>query len=175
MRLFVAAELPEDMLDALAETSARLRDAVPGRYVAPELFHVTLAFLGEVPGVQVGEVANLMGRGCMGRGAFHTSLGALGTFGRSSSAVLWQGFCGGEKDWLALATDVRRELQSAGYVIDQKGFIPHVTLMRRADVSWGELPMPCVARGTIRRVTLFSSDLSGLYPRYEALDSCELL
>ena len=46
MRLFIAAELPENLLEALAETSARLRDTVKGRYVAPDSFHLTLAFLG---------------------------------------------------------------------------------------------------------------------------------
>lgn len=171
MRLFVAAELPGEMLDALAETSARLRDEVSGRYVAPELFHVTLAFLGEVPGGQVNEVADLARRGCGGQVAFQTSLGSFGTFGRGSTAVLWQGFVGGENDWETLARGVRRELQDGGYSIDRKGFIPHVTLMRRADVSRGLLPMPCVERGIIDRITLFSSDLTGPSPRYEALDS----
>ena len=174
MRLFVAAELPDEMLDALAETSARLRDAVPGRYVAPELFHVTLAFLGEVPGSLVNEVAELARCGCNAQASFRTSLGPLGTFGKGSSAVLWQGFVGGEDEWASLARGVRYELQDRGYSIDRKGFIPHVTLMRRADVSRGLLPMPCVGSGSIRRVTLFLSDLSGQYPRYEALDSWEL-
>ena len=48
MRVFVAAELPDEMYDALCETSALLRASVRGRYVAPDSFHVTLAFLGNV-------------------------------------------------------------------------------------------------------------------------------
>lgn len=170
----MAAELPEEMLDALAETSARVRDEVIGRFVAPELFHVTLAFLGEVPGTQVYEVGELMRCGCRAQTVFQTSLGPLGIFGRSASAVLWQGFVGGEVAWTALAQDVRRALREGGYAIDGKSFIPHVTLMRRADVSRGVLPMPCIERGDIQRVTLFSSDLSGPYPRYEALESYDL-
>ena len=174
MRLFVAAELPDAMLDALAETSACLREAVRGRFVGPDLFHVTLAFLGEVPAAQAQEVAGLVARACEGHAPFHTTFGGLGTFGRASSAVLWQGFAEGRAAWDSLARDVREELTSAGYSIDQKGFLPHVTLMRRADVARGVLPMPCVDGGEVNTVTLFSSDLSGERPRYEALERIAL-
>ena len=174
VRLFVAAELPEEMLDALAETSARIRDEVVGRYVAPELFHVTLAFLGEVPGAHAYEVGELMRSGCHAQTVFQTSLGSLGIFGRSTSAMLWQGFVGGEAAWTALARGVRHALRGGGYALDEKSFIPHVTLMRRADVSRGVLPMPCIERGDIQRITLFSSDLRGSYPRYDALESYDL-
>lgn len=174
MRLFVAAELPDVMLDALAETSACLREAVRGRFVGPDLFHVTLAFLGEVPAAQAQEVAGLVARACEDHAPFHTTFGGLGTFGRASSAVLWQGFAEGRAEWDCLARGVREELTNAGYSIDQKGFIPHVTLMRRADVARGVLPMPCVDGGEVSTVTLFSSDLSGKRPRYEALERIAL-
>ena len=174
MRLFVAAELPDAMLDALAQTSALLREAVPGRYVGPDLFHVTLAFLGEVPGAQVGDVCQAVCEATAGTEAFSTTLGALGTFGRARSAVLWQGFASGRDEWNALAASVRAELRRAGFSLDEKSFLPHVTLMRRADVSHGVLPMPQVAQGVVHTVTVFSSDLSGPRPRYEAVECVEL-
>lgn len=174
MRLFVAAELPDTLLDALAETSAALRSEVSGRYVGPDLFHVTLAFLGDVPAAQADEVLACMAQACACQPAFQTSLGALGTFGRPSSAVLWQGFSSGRKEWSALATSVRSSLAAAGIRYDGTGFVPHVTLMRRANVSSGRLPMPYLAKGTIQTVTLFCSDLSGARPRYEALGRLEL-
>lgn len=174
MRLFVAAELPDGLVDALAETSAALRATVRGRYVGPDLFHVTLAFLGEVPGSRVAEVAEAVREACGRHEAFVTSLGSLGTFGRASSAVLWQGFDRGREAWDALARDVRGELCAAGFWLDDKGFLPHVTIMHRADVAHGVLPMPCVDRGVVDSVTLFSSDLSGDRPRYEALERVSL-
>ena len=170
MRLFVAAELPDELLDALSETSAILRDTVRGRYVGPDLFHVTLAFLGEVPQARVGEVADCVAAACEGHPSFQTCLGGLGTFGRRSSAVVWQGFCAGDDAWSSLAADVRSSLLDAGFSFDAKGFIPHVTLMRRANVDSGHVPMPQVARGVISSVALFSSDLTGPRPRYEVVD-----
>ena len=175
MRLFVAAELSDDLIDALADTSALLRDGVRGRFVAPDLFHVTLAFLGEVPAMQVDDVCGCVREGVAGIASFATSLGALGSFGRQTSAVLWQGFSSGRKEWDALAAGVRDALRAGGYDIDEKAFLPHVTLMRRADVSGGMLPMPMVERGTVGVVTLFASDLSGERPRYEAIERFDLL
>lgn len=169
MRLFVAATLPQGLIDALSETSALLRQTVRGRYVASDLFHVTLAFLGEVPAYQVPDVEQALEAATADFTSFQTMLGELGTFGRASNAILWQGFQQGRKEWVALAGDVRRCLGDAGFALDGKGFLPHVTLMRRADVSRGVLPMPCVRQGVIDAVTLYSSDLSGDRPQYEAL------
>ncbi|MDO4538069.1 MAG: RNA 2',3'-cyclic phosphodiesterase, partial [Coriobacteriales bacterium] len=137
MRLFVAAQLPQEMLEALSETSALLRASVQGRYVGPDLFHVTLAFLGELPGSEVSRLSQAIGEACATQAAFVTTLGALGTFGRARSAVLWQGFCEGQDAWDSLAASVRSSLDAYGYRYDAKGFLPHVTLMRRADVSRG--------------------------------------
>ena len=175
MRLFVAAELPESLIDALSETCASLRSAVRGRFVGPDLYHVTLAFLGEVPASDVLAVGEALCRACNGHESFLASLGPLGSFGRPSSAVLWQGFTRGSDSLQELAHDVRAELFNAGFSFDAKGFVPHVTLMRRADVAQGALPMPCVDAGIVDTVTLFCSDLSGERPRYEAIERAHLL
>lgn len=174
MRLFVAAELPPEMIEALSETSALLRSCVQGRFVGPDLFHVTLAFLGEVPYGEVSRAAAALERACVPHAPFVTTLGELGTFGRARSAVLWQGFAAGHAAWRTLAACVRGALDEESIRYDGKGFLPHVTLMRRADVSAGALPMPCVETGAVDTVTLFSSDLSGQRPRYEALERISL-
>ncbi len=174
MRLFVAAELPERLLEALSETSAALRDTVHGRFVSPDRFHVTLAFLGEVPGCDVDGIAEAVERGSRACSPFVTSLGALGTFGRGRSIVLWQGFSRGDDAWAELAKRVRGELGKEGYTFEGRRFVPHVTLMRRAQIPTAELPMPCVAEDVIETVTVFRSDLSGDVPRYVPLAQVEL-
>ena len=173
MRLFVAAQLPEDVLEALAETSARLRGSVRGRYVAPDSFHVTLAFLGEVEGTRVQAAADAVEWGCCGFGPFSVSLGELGCFGKRKSATLWQGFSdAGELP--ELAQSVRARLHQEGFQFDAKSFLPHVTLMRAADLTAGELPAPAPAGGKVSAVTLFRSDLSGARPVYESLHVVDL-
>lgn len=175
MRIFVAAELPQELYEALCQTSAQVRDAMDGRYVPPENFHVTLAFLGEVPSALVDDVAGAVEEACVVHAPFSTTLGGLGTFGRGRNVMLWQGFAQDDVAWQALAKDVRGHLTSAGFAIDAKRFLPHVTLMRRAQIPAGELPMPCVATDTVRHVTVFRSDLSGPAPRYEPLARFELV
>ena len=173
MRLFIAAELPEPIHEALAETSAALRDSVHGRFVASDSFHVTLAFLGEVPGARVSELADALDIACAHHQAFTAQLGELGCFGKRARATLWQGFRD-PAPFKALATDVRAQLTRIGFEFDAKPFRPHITLMRAADLSSGALPTCCQAEGEISNITLFSSDLSGKRPIYTALHTVEL-
>lgn len=170
MRLFIAAELPQSLHEALSETSARLRERVRGRFVAPDSFHVTLAFLGEVPADRVGLVCEVLREACAAQPPITSTLGPLGSFGRARRATLWQGFARGVDELAGLAGDVRECLAEAGLSFDPAAFVPHVTLMRAADIGEGELPMPEVESGRIDTVTLFSSDLSGDRPRYDAIE-----
>lgn len=173
MRTFVAVELPDELCEALAETSALLRGSVQGRYVAPDSFHVTLAFLGEVNACRIDDACNALERGCSGFAPFVVSLGDFGCFGKRSKATLWQGFHDGGA-LPDLARSVRGELCEADFSFDEKPFLPHVTLMRAADVADGHLPMPTCASGEVAAVTLFRSDLSGARPAYEPLYVCSL-
>ncbi|MDO5117996.1 MAG: RNA 2',3'-cyclic phosphodiesterase [Eggerthellaceae bacterium] len=173
MRLFIAAELPDSIREALAETSAVLRDCVHGRFVASDSFHVTLAFLGEVPGARIPELQDALDVACASHRAFSAQLSELGCFGKRTKATLWQGFQD-QAPFASLATDVRSQLTRIGFEFDAKPFRPHITLMRAADLSSGVLPACCQAEGTISYITLFSSDLSGKRPIYTALHSVSL-
>ncbi|MBR3235437.1 MAG: RNA 2',3'-cyclic phosphodiesterase [Atopobiaceae bacterium] len=174
MRLFVATELSEPLFEALCETSCSLRDCVRGRFVAPDSFHVTLAFLGEVPQAQVVLAQEALDEACELQPPIEVALGALGSFGRPRKSTLWQGFARGVDELGGLAGDVREALLTRGLTYDSAAFVPHVTLMRAADVTSGLLPMPTVAKGSIDTVTLFRSDLSGERPRYEPLHRVRL-
>lgn len=173
MRLFIAAELPGEMRDALAETSALLRASLRGRFVAPDSFHVTLAFLGDVDPWRIDDAADAIDDACRDLHATMCSFGDLGSFGRRSSATLWQGFS--EPGVLPIAArQVRDELTRRDFTFDSKKFLPHITLMRAVNLSSGALPTPHQASGIIDRITLFHSDLSGPRPLYEPLHTNEL-
>ncbi len=173
MRMFIAADLPESVCMALAETSAQLREAVSGRFVSPDSFHITLAFLGDVFAGDVSHAACALQRACASCEPFEVSLADFGTFGKRSKATLWQGFdrC---DELCNLADQVRGCLRGNGISFDDKKFLPHVTLMRGADLSGGQLPMPQRAQGAVTRVCLYRSDLSGPHPVYEAWETVEL-
>ena len=168
MRVFIAAELPLELIEALAETQAQLRSCMQGRYVGTDQMHVTLAFLGSVNASDVYELSDALEAACARHRPFNLELAELGSFGRRNKAALWQGF-DISPEFERLARDVRFELSLRGYSFDTKRFLPHVTLMRNADIRSGQLPSPVRAIGAIEYVTLFSSDLSGPHPVYEAL------
>ena len=168
MRLFIAAELPDALLDALAETSASLRSSVRGRFVAPDSFHVTLAFLGDVEGGRLPAVEEALERACAGQRAIPVALGELGSFGRISKATLWQAVSH-DGALSGLARAIRENLRSEGLSFDEKAFRAHVTLMRAANLAECTLPPACLADGITDAVTLFRSDLSGPRPAYEPL------
>lgn len=174
MRLFIAVDLPESMMEALAETQAELRARIKGRYCAPNTLHVTLAFLGDVPAARIPDIEDAMRAAAERHEAFGARLGELGHFGKRREATLWQGFAD-PKPFEELARDLRTELADRGMDFDTKKPKAHITLMRRADLSSGELPMPECEAGRIDVFTLYRSELTQDGPIYTALNTCELL
>ena len=173
MRLFIAADLSEELRDALAESSAALRESLRGRFVPPSSHHLTLAFLGELPSGRIAELESIIAEVAFRHEPIGLRLGSLGSFGPERSSVLWQGF-EESPELQALAAELRAELRQADFSFDAKGFLPHVTLMRQARLLGGELPGPCLGQGLCDAMLLVRSHLGGPSPRYEELARFEL-
>ena len=174
MRAFIALELPEAFADEVARLSRQLADVCEGRFVAEGNHHLTLAFLGEVDEVGVRAAMDVLEAACAGMGPIELTADGLGMFGRGRAATLWLGIRRSEELDL-LARRVRDELDARGLSYDEKDFLPHVTLARRARVPRGELgdlafPLPDEARC----VTIFRSILEPDGARYKPLCSVEL-
>ena len=174
MRAFVALELPEAFADETATLSRALAEACDGRFAQPENLHLTLAFLGEVGEAEARSAMAALDAARLGAGPVRLAATGLGTFGRARDATLWLGI---QKDpqLMDLAARVREELSARGLPYDEKGFLPHVTLARRARLPRGGLgelafPLPDVAT----RLTLFRSILSPDGARYKPLYTVEL-
>ena len=169
MRAFVALELPEAFADEVAALSRRLAAVCTGRFTAEGNHHLTLAFLGEVDEAGARAAMDALDVACAGVGPIELCATGLGTFGQARDATLWLGV---EKtdELAALAGRLRGELAARGLASDEKDFLPHVTLARRARVPRGALgelafPLPDEAR----RVTLFRSILGPDGARYKPL------
>ena len=177
MRLFVAAELPEALREALADNIADLQAAgIAGKPTDPGNLHVTLAFLGDCDESAAPAVRKALDTACDGWHAFDVELGDYGVFPQGGSTLVWQGFADAE-ELRGLALDVREALSRAGISFDgAHPFSAHVTLLRKApaDLDPAELDDPWVDAGRIERITLFASHLSENGPAYEALWSTDL-
>lgn len=192
MRLFVAAYPPAYALAHLAAAVDRLRmgvaaaDGINVRLVARPLWHVTLAFLGEVGADRAPDAGAAVRAGVArwqagGAGVPTLRLAGAGRFGRGRFTVLWVGLAGDVPALRALGDSMRRELRRARVPCDRKPMHAHLTLARPG----GRLPPAEVAADlselagyegpewTLDVVQLVRSHL-GPAPVYEPLVACPL-
>lgn len=170
MRLFVGLDLPWEVRDRIRQLSG----GIPGaRWLPEENYHVTLRFIGEVPGHLAEEIdhalAALRGR------AFDMVFSGVGTFARGGREVaLWAGV---ERNPALdhLQSKIETALQRTGLPPERKRFQPHVTLARLDGAAEERLAGFLQARNLFREgpmrvehFTLFSSRLGKEASSYTA-------
>lgn len=137
--MFIAAEVPAAWQQGLSAAAESLEARVPGvsRWVRPEGFHVTLAFLGNQPGRLLSTIQAATHEVREVAPAFTIRPGRLGFFGsRHEVRVVWA----------ALETDPPDRLRSARAAV--------VAALRRHSVSFDAGPFrPHITLGRIRRGT----------------------
>ena len=130
MRLFAALSPPAPVVTALR--SARepgLRYAPELRWTPPKEWHLTLAFLGEVPEDLLPGLTDALGEAVGGRPPFPLTAEGWGAFpdpGHGPSTVLWAGVGG---DTSALA-DLAADLCDAAGITGGRAYVPHLTVAR---------------------------------------------
>ena len=160
-----------------------MRAGYPGlSWVAPERWHITLAFLGELRAGQRHRLDERMRELAAATAPFDLAVEGSGVFPNPSRArVLWVGL-GGETGRLTeLAAGVRRAARGARIELDAKPFRPHITAARvRRDLDAHDVPHMLrkltAANGNrweVDRVVLMQSTL-GPHPRYDELTSWRL-
>lgn len=125
MRLFVALDLPSVLRTRLSF----LAGGLPGvRWVPPENYHLTLRFIGELPGWRAEEVDQALAR--IRAPGFALQLNGVGTFAKAGRITTL--YIGVERNAALehLQAKVERALQHAGVEPDRARFIPHVTMAR---------------------------------------------
>ncbi|MFE7561031.1 RNA 2',3'-cyclic phosphodiesterase [Kitasatospora sp. NPDC057500] len=130
MRLFVAVLPPVEALQGLADAVAPVR-GLPGadrlRWTSADAWHLTLAFLGEVPADRVPELEVALAEVAEGHPVHTLRLAGGGRFG---DRVLWAGVAG--QDWALrrLAEAVYGATAEVTGETDAFSFHPHLTLAR---------------------------------------------
>jgi 2'-5' RNA ligase len=174
-RLFVAAELDDRARGACARVAERLRaQGWPGRWIAPENYHLTVAFIGGVDEERVPAVSAALRALAPAQPGFVLALDAVGAFpGPRRPRVAWAGPHAPPAGFAALCGAVRAALTELGFAFDERTD-PHVTLAR-AD---GRTPLPEVAPPAalvrVERLTLFESVTAPEGARYTPLERYEL-
>jgi 2'-5' RNA ligase len=124
MRLFAALPLPEALRRRLNVVQFLL--PMPRR-VEPAMMHLTLAFLGEVPGPLAEDAHHALA--AITHPPLSLTLAGLGVFGgaapRSAHALVAP-----DPSLLRLQRKVEHALRSAGAEPEARRFVPHITLGR---------------------------------------------
>ena len=184
-RLFAALELPQHVVSDLAEVVADLniarrgsttrpataarRTSSPARVVRSANWHLTLAFLGEVPVGRVGQAAEALGEAALSCAPLQLSVSGGGRFGRGRYSVVYAGLDGDVARLVQLVHRIRAGLTAVDLPVDQKQYRPHVTLARPGDRVTNQQAAEDLL--TLRRyhgpswtageIVLYRSDLAG--------------
>ncbi|MFI2436285.1 RNA 2',3'-cyclic phosphodiesterase [Streptomyces sp. NPDC018693] len=134
-RVFVALAPPDEAKDELARALAPAYEAYPlMRWNRIEDWHLTLAFLGELPVTAVPSLRPPLAELAATRPPLELVLRGSGHF---DERVLWSGIDGDLAGLHTLATDVRALVEECGVPFAGRPLRPHLTLARarRADTS----------------------------------------
>jgi 2'-5' RNA ligase len=136
LRLFVAIDpSPEALthLGAVVDTLEVSRANAPGhstRLTSRDSWHITVAFLGDVPADRVPAAVEAMRASASRATPMRLAFASGGTFGKGRSAILWAGLDGDVPGLRRLGGSLRRDLRRARLPSDAKPLHPHLTISR---------------------------------------------
>jgi 2'-5' RNA ligase len=130
--MFVAAVPPAAVLEDLEEFLSVRREVAAFRWTLPDQWHLTLAFLADVPDRCLEDLVERLGRAARKRHAVQATITGGGAFPHVGRAkVLWAGVELSDREELRrLAVGCRAAASRAGIEVAGERFRPHVTVAR---------------------------------------------
>lgn len=171
-RLFVAADLDEATRAACASVADRLRGKPWfGKWVPPENYHLTVAFLGGVDSDRVGDAIAAVAAVAPRISPVDVPLDTVGAFGNERKPrVAWVGSSAPVPAFGTMCGVVRSALAASGFELDARAE-PHVTLARSdARTPLPHIEPPHIAPLHIAHLTLYESFTASTGPRYEVVE-----
>jgi len=130
-RGFLAVLLPEEVRAEAARVAAPLRGLGDAKWVAPENYHLTLKFLGQVPRDRVPDLGGALLAAAAAQQPFRLALSSLGAFpSPSRPQTVWIGVEEGREALAALAAAVEAACEAHGFAREARPFHAHLTLGR---------------------------------------------
>jgi 2'-5' RNA ligase len=186
-RLFIAAELPQNIKAELVETQARLRRTnLPVSWSSAGSMHLTLRFLGDTSVALIPNLDQAMRTALAPHSAMALRLQGVGAFPNNRRPnVVWVGVSGALAALQHAQADIEAALGSLGIAPDPRPFRPHLTLgrlrreasseqQRRLGDAIQSLPPPKSLEWAVERVVLFRSELHSSGPTYTEIVDCRL-
>jgi len=184
VRTFIAIELPEQVRTYLADCQQRLRRSGGDvRWVRPDIIHLTLVFLGEVPAEMLADLEKAARDALARFGPLTLRAAGAGRFPpRGLPRVIWIGI----EETTGRLAELQKALAGATAAfaekVEDRPFQAHLTLGRvkspkggrdlaaAVDAMTGQTGPTFIAQA----VTIFKSELSPQGPTYTALAGISL-
>jgi 2'-5' RNA ligase len=180
LRLFVGIDVGANWTEHLRSTADLLAETLRsgGRWVRPELYHVTVLFLGNQPAEIVPRIEAALTATGAAFAPFPLRLREVVRFGRHEQGALVAAVDDPTGTLQRLRARLDAELTRQRISFDARGLVPHVTLVRPRRGS-GPLPAtPLDLRDVppldVSELHLVRSDLSSAGPRYQTIHSAPL-
>ncbi|MBF7053613.1 RNA 2',3'-cyclic phosphodiesterase [Halomonas sp. KAO] len=168
MRLFLALEPPDDLRERLATLADLAQARCGGRRVPDASLHLTLAFLGEVDEARLPALVEWVSGQAPTGGVWR--LDRWGSFRRPG--IVWVGGRTPDPALDALQASLWDDLEPLDLSGRPTHFVPHITLLRRAErmaIEPLEAQAPVALDWRWQRLTLLRSYTEQDGARYEAL------
>lgn len=129
---FFAVKLPKEVKTFLNEWVQSHKEGYPfARWVHPEDYHITLAFLGFAEARMIQDAVKTMDNTLAKQRPFSLTLNKLGTFGPVKSPRIFWADVHQSDQLMQIQKEVYGQCISLGFELDKKPFSPHITLARK--------------------------------------------
>ena len=135
MRLFIAINFPGEIKASIAKIRDSIKfSALRGNFSLDENIHLTLVFLGECDGRQTAAIKSVMDETLFSTLTLMPD--KVGYFKRDSGNTWWIGLK--ENQLLSdLQAELTRRLQLKGFMLENRQYVPHVTIGREVKMPAG--------------------------------------
>jgi len=176
-RIFIGISLPNDVKKRLIQRTEKWQD-LPVKWLKDENFHITLAFLGFVDDVKIGEICSAVKRVTQNFESFDVLFEKI-ELGPSVKEPRMVWIVGGVSEELRkLQETVEKTIGT--FVAEKKEFRPHITLGKIRKNKWEELPEKSEVKENfkvsipVESVEIFESRMENGKRKYDVLETCEL-
>ncbi|MTD33097.1 RNA 2',3'-cyclic phosphodiesterase [Paludibacterium denitrificans] len=141
LRLFLAVWPGEATHKKLRAAQSALQQQVAGRPVKPALWHLTLAFLGDVPAQRLTALTTALAPLARQHAALCLHFNRCGSW-RNGIGYLAPAHT--PASLLALVHAIRQQLHVCGIASDSRHYTPHLTLLRHTREVLAPQPVPAI-------------------------------